>query len=161
VISVDGLSHEPAGYECPFCSLLAGGETAWDSPRDIVLQTDRATAKVASVWWPNNPGHVIVVPNGHYENIYELPDEYGHAVHDAVRRVAIAMRAAYSCAGITVRQHNEPAGGQEIWHHHVHVIPRYPDDNLNGSALGPAIAPLDTRRPYAEKLRQRLAGEAI
>jgi histidine triad (HIT) family protein len=81
-----------------------------------VLQTARATALIASVWGPGNPGHVIVIANRHYENIYDLPDAYGHAVHDAMRRVATAMRAAYDCAGISIRQHNEPAGGQEIWH---------------------------------------------
>jgi hypothetical protein len=73
------FDHEPAGYSCPLCFLLAGGETEVDSPRDTVLTNDLATAMVASYWFPNNRGHVIVFPNTHHENIYELPDEYGHA----------------------------------------------------------------------------------
>ncbi len=128
-----------------------------DSPEDVVLQTDLATALIASVWWPNNPGHVIVIPNGHYENIYELPDAYGHAVHDVVRRVSIAMRAAYDgCAGVSMRQHNEPAGGQDIWHYHVHVIPRFEDDALNQTVPSSDIAVPEVRGPYAHRLRQRV-----
>ena len=149
-------SHAPAGYQCPFCFLLAGGETALDSPGDIVLQTARATALIASMWWPGNPGHVMVVPNRHYENIYDLPDAYGHAVHDAIRQVATAMRATYDCAGVSVRQHNEPAGDQEIWHYHAHVIPRHRDDNLHMSVPSADIAPPDVRWPYAQKLRRHL-----
>ena len=153
------VSYAPAGYECPFCFLLAGGETELDSPHDIVLQSARATALIASVWWPNNPAHVLVIPNEHHENIYDLPEVYGHAVHDVVRRVAIAMRTAYHCAGISVRQHNEPVGGQEIWHYHVHVIPRFQDDDLRRSVPSSTVAPLDVRRPYAQRLRQRLVGQ--
>lgn len=150
------VSHAPSGYKCPFCFLLAGGETAMDSPEDVVLQTDLATALIASVWWPNNPGHVIAIPNGHYENVYDLPDAYGHAVHDVVRRVSIAMRAAYTCAGVSIRQHNEPAGGQDVWHYHVHVIPRFSGDDLQRTVPSSQIAVPEVRRPYAHRLRQRL-----
>jgi histidine triad (HIT) family protein len=58
---------------------------------------------------------VLVVPNVHYENLYELPSRYGHAIHDLAREVAIAIRQTYGCDGTSVRQHNEPAGnGSEL-----------------------------------------------
>ena len=147
------IRHEPPGYECPFCVLVAGGETEWDSPRDVVLRTEHATAKVASGWLPNNPGHVLVVPNAHHENIYELPSAYGHAVHDVIQRVAVAMRNSYGCAGISTRQHNEPAGDQEVWHYHVHVYPRYPDDDLYHTEPATTPVPGPQRWVYADKLR--------
>ena len=68
---------------------------------------------------------------GHHENLYDLPDEVGHAVWDLTRQVAAAMREACDCAGISTRQHNEPAGGQDVWHLHVHVFQRYDDDRLD------------------------------
>ncbi|MFE6862274.1 HIT family protein [Nocardia sp. NPDC057668] len=146
-------NHEPAGYDCPFCFLLAGGETPLDTPRDIVLRTAHATAFTASRWWPNNHGNVLVIPNAHHENLYDLPAEYGHAVHDVVREVAVAMRATYGCAGVSTRQHNEPAGGQDVWHYHVHVFPRYHGDDLYMSRPLPGFVPGEQRWAYTDKLR--------
>src|SRR5690242_3743991 len=106
--------HEPAGYECPFCRLVRGGADLINSQQDIVRRNGLATAFVSPRWWPRNHGHLLVVPDSHHENLYDLPPEYGHAVHDLVRDVAIAMRAAYGCDGTSVRQHNEPAGNQDV-----------------------------------------------
>ena len=150
------VSHRPPDYRCPFCFLLTGGETETDSPHDIVLRTERATALIASWWWQANPGNVIVIPNAHFENLYDLPAEFGHAVHDVVREVAIAMRAEYDCAGITTRQHNEPVGGQDVWHYHVHVVPRFPDDGFYGTAPAQRFTPRPRRQPYVDRLRGRL-----
>lgn len=156
------FNHEPAGYQCPFCFLLGGGDTAADDQRDIVLRTDKATALLASGWRPNNEAHVLVIPNAHHENLYDLPAEYGHAVHDVVREVAIAMRTAYKSEGISTRQHNEPAGTQHVWHHHVHVFPRYAGDDFYRDFYRATpqyrFAPLEERLPYADRLRRQLDG---
>jgi hypothetical protein len=42
------------------------------------------------------------------------------------------MRDAFGCEGISTRQHNGPAGNQDVWHFHLHVFPRYPNDGLCG-----------------------------
>ena len=42
--------------------------------------------------------------------------------------MALTMKVVYSCDGISTRQHNEPAGNQDVWHYHLHVTPRYKDD---------------------------------
>jgi len=152
------FNHKPADYRCPFCFLLAGGDTEFDDQRDIVLRTERATALVAAGWRPGNEAHVLVIPNAHHENLYDLPAEYGHAVHDAVREVAIAMRATYGCGGISTRQHNEPAGSQHVWHLHVHVFPRYDGDDFYRATPEYRVASIEQRLPYAEKLRRYLSG---
>jgi histidine triad (HIT) family protein len=146
------FNHEPAGYACPFCRLLAG-EDEVRSRDDIVRRSGLATAFVSPRWWPNNHGHVLVVPDAHHENLYDLPPPSGHAVHDLVREVAIAMRTVYGCQGTSVRQHNEPAGRQEVWHYHVHVFPRYAGDDLYGSQPRPGFVSAEERRPYADRLR--------
>ncbi len=150
------FNHEPPDYACPFCRLVAGGGDAISDQGDIVARTERATALVASRWWPNNHGHVLVVPNAHHENLYDLPDEAGHAVHDLVRTMAIAIRTTYNCDGVSTRQHNEPAGYQDAWHYHVHVFPRYEGDNLYGTLPYPEYVSRERRRPYAERLRAHL-----
>lgn len=152
------FNHEPEGYRCPFCELLPGGADAADRAQEIVLETDKALALMSPKWWPNNHGNVLVVPTAHHENVYDLPDDDALAIHQLVRRVAVAMRSTYGCDGVSTRQHNEPAGNQDVWHLHVHVFPRYKGDDLYGSRPYPDWISAERRRPYAEKLRGYLGG---
>jgi histidine triad (HIT) family protein len=147
------FNHEPEGYSCPFCRLVTGGEDRINVQADVVRRSGLATAFIAPRWWPNNHGHVLVVPDAHHENLYDLPSRSGHAVHDLVREIAIAIRETYGCEGTSVRQHNEPAGNQDAWHYHVHVYPRYPGDGLYGSRPYPEFVSAEARRPFAERLR--------
>jgi histidine triad (HIT) family protein len=124
---------------------------------DVVLRTPGATAFINARWWPNNAGHVLVVPNAHVENIYELEPSAALHVHDATRQVALALKQTYGCDGISTRQHNEPAGYQEVWHYHLHVFPRYVDDGLYTlDHLHRYTSPAE-RIPYAERLREYFA----
>ncbi|BEL04598.1 HIT family protein [Actinoplanes sichuanensis] len=149
------FNHQPDDYACPFCRLIAGLDDLRkvNDPRDVVRRTELATAFVSPRWWPNNHGHVLVVPNAHQENIYDLQPEYGHAVHDLVREVAIGIRNTYGCDGTSVRQHNEPAGYQDVWHYHVHVFPRYHGDELYRSAALGDFTTVEERLTYSERLR--------
>jgi len=149
------FNHQPSDYVCPFCRLVAGGEDERrvNTQDDIVRRTELVTAFISPRWWPNNHGHVLIVPNAHHENLYDLPPRIGHAVHDVVREVAIAVRSTYGCDGTSVRQHNEPAGNQDAWHYHVHVFPRHAGDDLYGSRPYPEFVTPEQRRPYADKLR--------
>jgi histidine triad (HIT) family protein len=151
------FNHEPPGYRCPFCTLAAGGEDELTTQQDVVRRTADALAFVASRWWPNNQGHVLVVPTEHHENLYDLPPTAGHAVHDLVREIAIAIRSTYDCEGVSTRQHNEPAGYQDAWHYHVHVFPRYDGDLLYNTRHLPTDATAAQRAPYARKLRTYFA----
>jgi histidine triad (HIT) family protein len=145
-------SHKPKGYECPFCRVVSGIEIPNKGTKqsDVVYQNQHVTAFIASKWWPNNKGHVLVVPNAHFENIYELPVEYAVEIHRAAQLAAFAMRNTYGCDGVSTRQHNEPGGGQDVWHYHLHVYPRYIGDQFyltEGQDSDP-----DERHYYAERL---------
>jgi len=148
-----GITHEPPGYRCPFCALLAGRADEVNAVEDVVRRTEGAAAFISPRWWPKNPGHVIVVPTEHHENLYAIPADAYHAVGDLVREVAIAVRATYDCDGVSTRQHNEPAGNQDVWHLHVHVYPRYEGDGLYQSRARPGWATFEERQVYADRLR--------
>ncbi len=126
-------NHAPADYTCLFCCLVQN--IACDHNQlqksDIVHQNEFVTAFIAARRFPNNQGHVLVIPNQHFENIYDLPMELGVEIYALVRTIALAMKATYRCDGILIQQHNEPAGGQNVFHYHVHVIPRYNDDKFD------------------------------
>ena len=119
-------NHAPPGYECFVCNLVAG-----DAGENVaVTENDGALAIVSRRVWANGPGHVLVVPKVHYENLYDLEDDAALDIHRLTRRIAIALKQALSCDGTSTRQHNEPAGNQDLWHLHVHVFPRFDGDDL-------------------------------
>lgn len=149
-------NHEPEGYKCPFCYVVRGieGEFPYTKQADIFYKNDLITAIIASHWWPNNKGHVIIVPNEHIENLYNLNDLLGAAIQSFSRRVAIALKETYKCDGTSVRQHNEPEGDQDVWHYHYHVFPRYKGDNLYGSNAQKYLSKAEDRIEYVRKLRE-------
>ncbi|GAB4526511.1 MAG: HIT family protein [Anaerolineae bacterium] len=148
-------SHAPEHYNCPFCLLVNGGDVAypWSCQSDVVYQNAQATVFICANWWPNNPGHVLVVPNRHIEHIYALTPDIAVHVHEAARQAALAFKAVYQAEGTSTRQHNEPAGYQEVWHYHLHVFPRYTNDYLYDLTHQRRLTTPEERLPYAQKLR--------
>jgi histidine triad (HIT) family protein len=117
-----------------------------------VYHDHRITAFICRDKWPNNPGHVLIIPNRHYENIYTLPVPLAARIQECAQAIALALKRIYHCDGTSTRQHNEPAGGQDVWHYHLHVFPRYYDDNLYFSHIESMTD--DERLHYAKKLRE-------
>ena len=151
------FTHAPPDYACPFCSIVRGRFLdVMSNDDDVVLRTDSTTAFVASHQWPANAGHVLVVPNEHHENLYTLPSRLAVPIHESVQLIARAMKTAFSCPGISTRQHNEPAGGQDVWHYHVHVFPRFDGDGLYGAERR-AVAAAE-RKAQAERVRIAVKG---
>jgi len=148
-------SHTPENYICPFCLVVQGIENkhVYSVQSDIVYRDNSVTAFIGSHQWPRNHGNTIIVPNEHFENIFDLPDRYPLAIHGVVRSVALAMKKVYSCDGISMRQHNEPAGYQDVWHYHVHVTPRYVDDQFYPTYQEKQFMPTSERARHAEKLK--------
>ena len=151
------FNHEPSDYHCPFCALIAGVNDEFATQEDIVYQNEFITAKIAPKWWVNNPGHVLVVPNEHFENIYDIPENLLAEVYKGVQKVAIAIRSTYNCDGTSTRQHNEPAGNQDVWHLHVHVFPRHENDQLYQNHNNKRYVDAEARAPYAKKLQAYFA----
>ncbi len=156
-------THTPEDYDCPFCRLASGASMLPEhtQPEDVIYHDDHVTAFIGLYWWPNNPGHVIIVPNRHIENIYDLTPGIAVYVHELARQVAIAFKQVYGAEGTSTRQHNEPAGYQEVWHYHLHVFPRYPNDYLYDLTFQRRLTTADERRPYAEKLRRYFDGRHL
>jgi len=149
-------NHAPENYSCPFCLLIAGveNEDVHSVQSDIVYHDDTVTAFIGSGQWKNNHGNTIVVPNEHFENIYDLPISRAQDIHRVAKMLALAMKAAYACDGVSTRQHNEPAGSQDVWHYHLHVVPRYNVYNCYGAQREPMS--VSERAMHAEKIRTHL-----
>jgi len=147
-------NHEPENYKCPLCGAANGSNNQATKQSDIFYQDKFLTAYVAPKWWPNNSGHVIVIPNEHIENIYDISDEMLSKLSVLTKKVAIALKKIYKCNGTSTRQHNEPAGYQDVWHFHTHVFPRYDSDQLYELTQTFKWTEPEERKPYADKLRE-------
>jgi histidine triad (HIT) family protein len=81
---------------------------------------------------PRAPGHALVLPKAPVRNILDAsPDDLAHVIR-TVQKIARASMELFGADGVTIQQFNESAGGQVVFHLHVHVIPRQ-----NGVALKP------------------------
>lgn len=156
-------NHAPKEYSCPVCLGIKGevSDKTLLLPQDIVYKDELCTVFINSFWMKNNPGHVIVVPNKHFENIYDLPDELGAHIYSVARKIAIKMKEVYACAGITLLQNNEPAGGQHAFHYHLHVFPRYDGDDLHKYMDAKQLTDPAKRLDFATKLRANLQGPTL
>jgi histidine triad (HIT) family protein len=74
---------------------------------------------------PLNPGHTLVIPKKHYPSMVEMPPEEVGRVFVSVAKVMRGVKKASNADGINIGQSNGRAASQEIFHMHVHVIPRY------------------------------------
>lgn len=151
-------NHAPDNYICPLCLLVRGinnDEHVYSVRTDIFYQNDAVTAFIGSHQWPHNPGSAVIIPNEHFENIYDLPLHFATRIWELAKAVALAMKVVYSCDGVSTRQHNEPAGNQDVWHYHLHVFPRYKNDGLYISQR--ELMAAEERADYARKLRVHLA----
>lgn len=106
---------------CIFCQIVEKKE-----PASIIYEDDKVMAFLDVM--PRNPGHVLVIPKAHRENIFEITeDEIGH-LYKIVRKVAIAVKKAVDAEGVSIVQSNKVSQG--FLHFHTHVVPRYFDDGM-------------------------------
>lgn len=133
---------------CVFCKIIRG-----EIPSATVLQTDEAVVFLDIN--PVNPGHVLVVPRAHHATLADLPDDLAAHVGSLLPRVARAVLAATGAPAFNVVVNNGRAAGQTVGHGHWHVIPRFPDDDVNWPWPHTAYAADDLAR-----LRARI-GQAL
>ena len=137
--------------------LIAKGvenEHVYTKQADVFYRDEYVTAFIASHWWPNNPGHVIIIPNKHIENIYDLPTNLSDRIHQLEQTVAVALKKTYECDGVSSRQHNEPAGDQDVWHYHLHIFPRYLNDDLYLHYRERKLSAPPDRQAFVKKILQ-------
>lgn len=109
--------------DCVFCRIVRG-----ELPASKVYEDKHTLAFLNIV--AAHPGHVLVIAKPHVENLYGLDDTLAAAVFQATTRVARAVKEVTGCDGTTIFQANEVAGGQTVFHFHLHVLPRFTDDKL-------------------------------
>lgn len=140
------MAYDPTNI---FGKILRG-----ELPAHRVYEDEKAFAFLDIM--PRSAGHTLVIPKAPARNILDIePDDLAHVIRVA-KKVALAQMSAFGADGITVQQFNETAGGQVVFHLHVHIIPRF-----EGIELLPPQSKMEAPDVLAEnaaKLKAALAG---
>ena len=78
---------------------------------------------------PATRGHALLLPKNHFANLFELDDETAHKAILVAKKMAGKMKDALGADGFNLVQNNGEAAGQTVFHFHMHLIPRYENDN--------------------------------
>ncbi|GGL39930.1 HIT family protein [Planomonospora parontospora subsp. antibiotica] len=109
---------------CIFCEIVAGRAEA-----GIVYDDDNVVAILDHK--PATIGHVLVIPRMHIAGLAHADDAVGTAIWRAARHMSAALRASgLRCDGVRLSLADGEAAGQDVFHLHLHVVPRYPGDGV-------------------------------
>jgi histidine triad (HIT) family protein len=111
--------------DCVFCKIVEKKEEA------SIVYEDLHTLAFLDIH-PLNPGHTLVIPKKHYTNMLEMPASEAGRVFESVAKVMKGVEKASHADGISVGQSNGRAASQEVFHMHVHIIPRYNHEMMSG-----------------------------
>lgn len=129
--------------DCIFCKILAGELSA-----SFVYRDEHCTAFMDIQ--PVNPGHVLVVPNAHAARLSELNPGAGGQLFQLGQRIAAALYASgLPCEGVNFFLADGEPAGQEVFHVHLHVFPRF-----DGDGFGLKFSPKYSQLPERSELNQ-------
>jgi len=108
--------------DCIFCKIANG-----QIPSKTIYEDD--SYRVILDLGPATKGHALILPKDHYANLYELPEANAVDVIKIAKKMATKMTKALGCDGFNIVQNNGEVAGQTVFHFHMHLIPRYENDN--------------------------------
>jgi diadenosine tetraphosphate (Ap4A) HIT family hydrolase len=138
------------GNPCIFCEIVAGRALA-----SMVYEDERVLAFMDL--HPVTEGHLLIVPKAHYRNVYDCPPEVVAYLSEVGARLAGPLRRATGCQGMNFHIANEAVAGQDVWHIHLHLLPRYTGDGF-GFRRAPGSGGRATRQALDE-VAARIAAE--
>lgn len=110
--------------QCIFCEIVNDR-----APASVVYRDEICMAFMDIQ--PVNPGHLLVIPTNHATNLAELDPRTGGRLFEVAQQLAAALRrSGVQCEGVNFFLADGEAAGQEVFHVHLHVIPRYSGDGF-------------------------------
>ena len=109
--------------DCIFCKIADG-----EIPSYKVYEDDDVLAFL-DIMQEKNPGHTLVISKQHYSSFLTAEKDIMHKVMDVAQRIGQAQISVLGAKGVIIKTHVNKAGGQSVFHYHVHVIPRYVEED--------------------------------
>ena len=113
----------PAGH-CSFCDIIRGAA-------EVSMCYEDATALAFMDIQPVNNGHTLVVPRQHFESLVDLPHDIGMHLFEVAMRLAPVIRKVSQADGMNLVVSSGAAAGQDVYHFHIHLIPRTANDGFD------------------------------
>lgn len=132
---------------CLFCRMVSG-----ELAHEIVYEDDVCIGTMDIN--PRSAGHCFVIPKRHASHMGEVPDADMGALFTGVRNTAALIKKALNPDGLTIGINEGKAGGQEIDHLHIHIMPRWDKDGGRGVQSVVSNAPKESIAEIAEKIRK-------
>ncbi len=135
---------------CPFCQIARRKMPAviLDETKDVLAIMDL---------YPATPGHILVLPKQHIENICSLPNEIGTQIMMLAIALAKAITSQLQPNGLNLIQANGVFAGQTVNHFHLHLVPRYQNDGvILKFGHGSVLAEIRELVEIAAKIKQGL-----
>lgn len=110
--------------DCIFCKIIRG-----ELPSEKIYETDNILCFLDVN--PLGKGHVLCIPKEHYENVFEMDGSLAAEIMKAGKKVAQMQKENLDADGVDFLQYNGRAGGQEVMHYHLHILPRYESDSVD------------------------------
>jgi len=124
--------------KCPFCNILAG------NLEGTFVYKDEICTAIMDIQ-PINPGHILVIPNQHFPDLAGLPPVIGMQIFAVGQKIASALRrSSVQCEGVNLFLADGKAAMQDVFHTHLHIIPRFEGDGF-GFTFSPSYAELPNR----------------
>ncbi len=158
----DAANLGAVNFNCIFCAIAAKR-----APAALVYESPDALAFLDI--HPITEGHVLVIPRKHCRNLFDIDDSCGKGVMHAARVVARGLKIAFNADGMNLFQSSERAGGQDVFHFHFHLLPRFNGDGLMAREGNDRLmrwrargnpTPEDLAR-IAEKIRVNIAEDRV
>jgi histidine triad (HIT) family protein len=109
--------------DCVFCKIVSG-----EFISSKLYEDDLCMAFMDIM--PVNEGHALVIPKKHYENVYDCPNEVFQRIASITKKLNSAIKESVKSEGIFNAIMNGAAAGQEVFHLHMHIIPRNTGDGF-------------------------------
>ncbi len=135
--------------DCIFCKIAQKKAAA-----SVVYEDEQALAFMDIR--PVSEGHTLIIPKQHFVDIFDTPEELVCHIHKVTKRVAKAVQAVTHAEGISIVQQNGRAANQDIFHIHVHIIPRHEGQQIHRFGEMKPVE-RESLEHVAEKIRKQLA----
>ena len=107
--------------DCIFCKIVKG-----DIPCNKIYENDRVLAFLDLQ--PVNPGHTLVIPKKHFQNLLDIPEDLLCEMMVVVKKLSKVIIKAVNADGFNIGINNNETAGQGIFHMHIHIMPRFKND---------------------------------
>jgi histidine triad (HIT) family protein len=114
----------PTTGHCIFCDIIHGAA-------EVSMCYEDSTALAFMDIQPVNPGHTLVVPRQHYESFLDLPRDLGMHLFDVAMQLGPVIRRVSGMEGMNLIVSSGATAGQDVYHFHIHLIPRRADDGFD------------------------------